>query len=200
MANGSASLSRTRSPDGESISASVTARPPASSRNGQAFKAFDVTPPPHAFASPAGRPSNRATRAPPRASLSAAKEPAGPAPTMSTSNFSDEHVNFFRQPSTRFSSSTITTVLFVNSQHGSLRQPSPRLSLIAFARRAVSARSLPSLRADALGLKSSVVIESLTTPTSREHVNPRRSRRRIPFRALGLERKSYSPQTQRRRL
>src|SRR5947209_2540894 len=107
MAKGSASLRRTRSPDGESISTSVTARPPASSRNGQAFKAFDVTPPPHAFASPAGRPSNRATRAPPRASFSAAKEPAGPAPTMSTSNFSDEYVKYFVSP-----------------QHDSLRQPS----------------------------------------------------------------------------
>src|SRR5438105_4998935 len=127
MANGSASLRWTRSPDGESISTSVTARPPASSRNGQAFKAFDVTPPPHAFASPAGRPSNRATRAPPRASFSAAKEPAGPAPTMSTSNFSDEHVKFFvsphrvslRQLSPQLSSSTIATILFVNYYHHS---------------------------------------------------------------------------------
>jgi hypothetical protein len=88
MAKGSDSSSLTLLPAGEHISTSETMRPPASSRNGQAFRAFDVTPPPHAFASSAGRPSKSATRAPPRASLSAAKEPAGPAPTINTSKIS----------------------------------------------------------------------------------------------------------------
>ena len=40
---------------------------------------------PHAFGSPAGRPSNSATLTPARASRSAANDPAGPAPTMTTS-------------------------------------------------------------------------------------------------------------------
>jgi hypothetical protein len=88
MAKGSDSSSLTLLPAGEHISTSETMRPPASSRNGQAFKAFDVTPPPQAFASSAGRPSKSATRAPPRANLSAAKDPAGPAPTINTSKIS----------------------------------------------------------------------------------------------------------------
>src|SRR5688572_4032059 len=61
-------------------------RPTAFSNCGHAFKAFAVTPPPQAFGSPSGRPSNSATLAPPFASNSAAKEPAGPAPTINRSN------------------------------------------------------------------------------------------------------------------
>src|ERR1043165_3312866 len=88
MAKGAGSLRRTRPPAGDIITTSLTVRPLASSRNGQAFRAFDVTPPPHAFASRAGLPSNSATRAPPRAVRSAAKETAGPAPIINTSKIS----------------------------------------------------------------------------------------------------------------
>jgi hypothetical protein len=88
MANGSSSLRRTRAPSGENISTSSTVRPAASSRCGQAFSAFDVTPPPHAFGSFGPRASNNATRAPLRANRSAANDPAGPAPMISRSNSS----------------------------------------------------------------------------------------------------------------
>jgi hypothetical protein len=94
MAKGSLSSSRTRRPVGDCISTSLTRRPPASTRNGQAFKAFEVTPPPHAFASRGSRPSKSATRAPPRASRSAAKDPAGPAPTINASNRNSSPINF----------------------------------------------------------------------------------------------------------
>src|ERR1044072_2374747 len=88
MAKGAGSLRRTRAPAGDIITTSLTVRPLASSRNGQAFRAFDVTPPPRASAARAGLPSNSAPRAPPRAVLSAAKEPAGPAPIINTSKIS----------------------------------------------------------------------------------------------------------------
>src|SRR6185369_483766 len=73
-------------------------RPTALSNCGQAFKAFAVTPPPQAFGVPSGRPSNSATFAPPRASNSAANDPAGPAPTMSTSYGFITHANDDRIP------------------------------------------------------------------------------------------------------
>src|SRR4026207_221375 len=57
-------------------------RPTALSKCGQAFRALAVTPPPQALGSPSGRPSKSATLAPPFASNSAAKEPAGPAPII----------------------------------------------------------------------------------------------------------------------
>src|ERR1044072_8539751 len=59
--------------------------PTAFSSCGHAFNAFAVTPPPQAFGSPSGRPSNNATFAPPFASNSAANDPAGPAPMISKS-------------------------------------------------------------------------------------------------------------------
>ncbi len=63
--------------EGEYRSSSLMVRPTAFSNCGHAFKAFAVTPPPQAFGSPSGRPSNSATFAPPFASNSAAKEPPG---------------------------------------------------------------------------------------------------------------------------
>jgi hypothetical protein len=51
MANGSSSFSRSRFPAGEYISTSSIVRPTAPSNCGQAFKAFEVTPPPQAFGS-----------------------------------------------------------------------------------------------------------------------------------------------------
>src|SRR6185436_4675081 len=86
MAKGSSSFKCKRLPEGEYISNSLTVRPTALSSCGQAFSALAVTPPPQALGSPSGRPSNKATRAPPDANRSAANEPAGPAPTINTSN------------------------------------------------------------------------------------------------------------------
>src|SRR5207302_7416961 len=66
------------------LCAPICVPPPSPTRRSSDLLA--VTPPPQAFGSPFGRPSNKATRAPPRASRSAANEPAGPAPTINTSN------------------------------------------------------------------------------------------------------------------
>src|SRR5262245_28263649 len=68
------------------MSSSSIVRPTASTRCGHSFSAFEVTPPPQAFGSPGGRPSNSATLTPARARRSAANDPAGPAPTTITSN------------------------------------------------------------------------------------------------------------------
>jgi hypothetical protein len=88
MLKGSDSFKSSFFPAGEYISSSVTVRPTAFNKCGQALSAFEVTPPPQAFGSFSGRPSKSATRAPPRAHLSAANDPAGPAPTIRTSNLS----------------------------------------------------------------------------------------------------------------
>src|SRR6185436_16673277 len=104
MAKGSSSFMCKHLPDGEYISNSLTVRPTAFSNCGQAFNAFAVTPPPQALGSPSGRPSNKATRAPPNASRSAANEPAGPAPTIKTSNglvVIGIHIEFKRRSSKR---------------------------------------------------------------------------------------------------
>src|SRR6185295_2247371 len=69
-------------------SSSSIVRPTAPSSCGHAFNALAVTPPPHGFGSPSGRPSNSATRKPCFASNSAANEPAGPAPTIRSSKLS----------------------------------------------------------------------------------------------------------------
>src|SRR5205085_6255980 len=124
MANGSRRRKRTRAPAGEYISTSSTVRPAASSSCGQAFKAFEVTPPPQAFGSPGGRPSNKATRRPARAKRSAANEPAGPAPTISMSKFlshamftSSSHERLFAQFTSSACILQYSTPTFMSRSH-----------------------------------------------------------------------------------